>query len=167
MIFRESGGKSDEWLWKLTHRYFLAKLKERSGDWEWAADVLTSLFTGIKGEGKFAEEAIQELENNFSEKELHKFINKAAAEKEHLSAEKLDRFLSEIKGKKTDFFALNRGTSSQVTPLYFYEARDIYVNENCKKGGLCIKMERFYSVKETFATLSYVSRLLGTEKPFC
>ncbi len=166
MIFRESGGKSDEWLWKLTHRYFLAKLKERSGDREWAADVLTSLFTGIKGEGKFAEEAIQELENNFSEKELHKFINKAAAEKEHLSAEKLDRYLSEIKGKKTDFFALNRGTSSQVTPLYFYEARDIYVNEKLQKEIKVVYKdgERFYSVKETFAALSYDVEIVGDGK---
>lgn len=157
VIYPEGGEESGDWLWKLANQYFQAKLEAPSENREWAADVLTSLFTGIKAEGEKAAGVLRELEGDFSENELQQFIYMATREKKDLTFGHLDICLSEIKGRKTDFFALNGQSSSKLIPLYFYETRDIYVNGDLKEEIKVVykEGERFFSAKETFAALSY------------
>ncbi|MFD2443401.1 hypothetical protein ACFSO7_05315 [Bacillus sp. CGMCC 1.16607] len=107
----------------LLSHYYQTKFNQDLG---WMVDLLVAHQLEELPKNTKALQVYNELKNELSSEESEKFYEIISGSQKNLSDQNLDDFLGEIKGLKTRFFQINKGTKN-VSPLYFYQLKSVKI----------------------------------------
>lgn len=129
LIITSPAIKDEDLKWKLVYDYYETKFKGNSEEDKWLLDVFTS-YT-VKRESGFEKSRaiLEELNKMLSDEELTYLFNRVNNETAEITAEKLDDFIYDLKGRNTRFFTKNKNESVEFVPFYYYDPRSLIINE--------------------------------------
>jgi hypothetical protein len=150
---------------KIIYNYLLDLAPNLPLEERWLIDVLSSILTGLEVSIPKGNEFINELRNNLTDDELEQFKT-LIFEKESISPQSLDEVLGFVKGKSTHFFTLNKNEETKLVPLYFYDSRKVYIQDEVQEDieVLLINDEKLLPFVETMSALGYEVKLLSDEE---
>ncbi|KON89212.1 hypothetical protein AF332_21995 [Sporosarcina globispora] len=121
----------------------------------WVVDAFTANLLEIDPATKKGNLALKELQGELTEDEFDAFLMNVMKDNT-LNTEKLDKFLSEVKGLDTQFFALNAKSQAQLAPLYFQEEKKLLVS-----GAEKASIDLFYRDGKKLLPFTAVMKALG------
>ncbi|WP_170289651.1 stalk domain-containing protein [Cytobacillus depressus] len=117
----------DAFIRKLLTYYYEQKLNP-SNKQKWITDVLTSISAQLQAETDKGKEVLEEMKKKLTEEELLSFIKLVSGSSEEITFQRLDQFVTKVKGLNTRFFTINAKNTQISVPLMFYDTRKVIVN---------------------------------------
>ena len=146
---------------QLVTAFISLKLPELNKDEQWLLEALASLLTKETVKNPKAYAIVQELTGKLTQAELKEFTEIFSRDHSSLNHSKLDEHLASIRGRRTNFFTLNKLEASVFYSLLFKDDRRIMVNgENVNDMNIAIDGERrLYPFVKTMETLGFQTEI--------
>lgn len=133
---------------------------------KWIIDAFASLTIGKSSKFPKGNELIAALQKNLTDEELLSFTKLIWKEPTLIHSKKLDKYLGEIKGMGTHFFTLNKSEKTKFISLYFYDLRNVMVQEKIQKNMNVVYREnqKLFPFLETMGKLGFDVQVLSDEE---
>lgn len=132
---------------------------------DWLIDALATHAVEQKAGTEKGNWIFRELEKELAEDELEVFFQYIHME-ESLNTEKLDKQLSDLKGHSTRFFTVNKELNAPFVPLYFDDAKKVFISGKEQKGLKLIHKngKKLLPFKAAMEALGFDVRILSGEE---
>lgn len=150
---------------KIVYNYFYHRDNELLSEELWLLDVLTALITESDSHFDKGNLMIETLKGEMAEEPLQVFLHHVMVEKS-LSPQKMDKHLSTVLGKKTEFFSLNSKETNPFVPLYFVDDRKLMINDMVQENIRIIvtDFKNYFPFVETLTALGFEVKVLEDEE---
>ncbi|WNS77058.1 stalk domain-containing protein [Bacillus sp. DTU_2020_1000418_1_SI_GHA_SEK_038] len=166
LLISKPGIKEDDFKLKMFNYFYEKKFRNLPMDKQWVIDALASYSAKLPASTEKGNVVLHEMKIKLTEEELGAFLNTINTSSEPLTIQKLDQFVSEIRGLSTRFFTLNEGKMDSLVPLYFYDPRKVAINGNTITGLEIIFEEgkSMFPFIETMKALDYGVEILADKE---
>ncbi len=147
---------------RLAYSFYLTKFDQLPLEENWLLDTLASLSVNQKSKTEKGNRMIKEIRENLTSEEIKNFLKAIQREEALLTTVKMDELLSQMLGKDTHFFTLNKNEATKFIPLYLYDQRKVLVNDEIKKDVHLIYQDKtkLFPFEITMKELGYQVKMM-------